>query len=418
LIVIITGILFLRFAYRLSWNHRERLWCEYFGKDRESPKDSWKTFWRQWGELAENHRASFSWSNIKTLLPRIAKSLYQAWKNRETPAGWFVDVWDEAWERQFDPRARTPIPPQRRSALRIGGWNPPLVEDKSIDPGRLSIDAESLFKAYLLLSLLPVRICRGVAKIVLYFMLAYMVSSLLKDPPTLLLIRGPYSHCFDFLFLMAALFVCLFVLFYVLDSARVTAKLLDFISRHPTRWPRKLLQEKSDSMGVEAKHLDGWLDVDFTAVQTKEFGRIMFGPITIIFLLIASRWSYFDAWTWTPSLIAIFGMNLLLATFCWAVVRQSARAVRDSALTKLEEAIRRVANSEVSEYGVPTPEGAVALLPKRDYVRRLIALQEKVKGESRGAYARWFQDPSYLGLFIPTGISGILAAIAQFWLNK
>jgi hypothetical protein len=71
-------------------------------------------------------------------------------------------------------------------------------------------------------------------------------------------------------------------------------------------------------------------------------------------------------------------------------------------------------NSGLTQFGVPTSDIGLAQLSKKAYLARLNDLRVEIESNNSGAFARWIQDPAYLALFIPTGTSGILAAIAQF----
>jgi hypothetical protein len=385
------GILFLWYAYRRHQLHRKRLWREYFGKDWTPMEQHWKGFWDEWAK--------------STVLRRIRRLIS-------------ARAWDAFWESHFDPSRRNPTTPQRGSPLCINSWRMPLVRDPEVDIDELSVDAETLFKIYVRRGLWLVRLVLSMLKAIAYVAILVLASSLTRSAPTLLLIRGPFSHLLDFVVLMAAVLICLLVLFYMLDAARLTGKFLDSISHHPTRWPAALLKEKAEFLGIEPKHLDGWIDVDFAAMHTEEVGGLMVCPFLLQFLLFVSRSSFFDTWTWPMILICIFVINFILAVICWAVVRQAAREVRRSALNRLEKSIASVENAATGLFELPVPGGRTVQLAKEDYLRRLSALRERVQLETRGAYAQWFQDPSYIGVFIPTGITGLLSVIVQLWLNK
>ena len=148
----------------------------------------------------------------------------------------------------------------------------------------------------------------------------------------------------------------------------------------------------------------------------------MFGPLLLILLLLLSRSCCFDNWTWPNGLIAIFVMNFLAATACWWVVRHAADNVRKSALRRLNAIIQVVKHSEQSTFKIPAPGGIDALqfidLPKDDYLSNLKKIHKRIVNERRGAFARWFQDPTYMAVCIPSGISGIVSLIGSFWLSK
>jgi hypothetical protein len=107
--------------------------------------------------------------------------------------------------------------------------------------------------------------------------------------------------------------------------------------------------------------------------------------------------------------------------------------VRKLALERLAEFISSVENSNEASFEVLTPESLKEFktmrpgvleeprttpLPKKDYLRRLKSVHKAIVDERRGAYANWFQDPTYLAVFVPSSISAILSLIASYWLKK
>jgi hypothetical protein len=52
------------------------------------------------------------------------------------------------------------------------------------------------------------------------------------------------------------------------------------------------------------------------------------------------------------------------------------------------------------------------------YLRRLKALRRETLAEQHGAYAPWFQDPTYFAVFIPTGFAGVFSVVFQIWFNQ
>jgi len=57
-------------------------------------------------------------------------------------------------------------------------------------------------------------------------------------------------------------------------------------------------------------------------------------------------------------------------------------------------------------------------ISKQDYLSHLDAVSKVIADEQRGAYARWFQDPTYLAVFIPSGLSGLIPLIGWLWPDK
>jgi hypothetical protein len=344
------------------------------------------------------------------------------WKNFFYQDG--VD-WDSFWE-QCRGKGMNALRPGSEHEWRLwwpAGWVPEFKEmDRDGEP-EVGVDALGLFRQYLHFGRFGFRLLRAGLHAVIYAVLAGSLIFWLRDIPTWLLVRGPWSHLCDRYVLAAAVFVTLLALFFVMDAALLTNRILDCISQHPTLWPADPLRDIARKRSVKEEHLDGFLDVQFTAIQTEELGSRMFGPVLLLLLLIFSRLPFFDNWTWPPGLILIFAMNFVLATVCWWVVRRAAGQVRKLALERINDAISSVKSSQDPSVTINF-SGQPALpvtLPTKKYLRNLKAVHQAISEENRGAYARWFQDPTYLAVFIPSGISGIVSVIASlpsWWTNK
>ena len=110
--------------------------------------------------------------------------------------------------------------------------------------------------------------------------------------------------------------------------------------------------------------------------------------------------------------------NLLLTVFCWWLVRQSASQVRNDALKRLATIRTSVKNSQRKTYkiAVPAMVASNGIVPagKKQYLENLDAMIAAIIDEHRGAFAVWFQDPTYLAVGIPSGITGIVSLILSY----
>ncbi|HTV42575.1 MAG TPA: hypothetical protein VMF08_18565 [Candidatus Sulfotelmatobacter sp.] len=355
-LVVVLTLLFLFVAYWRRQRHRKRLWEDYFS---EGERDSWKTFYEECsGSQGE-------------------------------PASLF-------WE-----------------------WRPPIKENDRSAEKHACVDALGLFCCYLRIAKFPRRACRIILCMGLYLVIMGSLFYYLNDVPLSLMIRGQWSHIFDFGILILAISCNLFVLFYVLDSTLLTKRLLDYLGRHPTYWPKRPVEKGAREFGLDPKDLDSWLDVDFAAVQTNEIGPLMFGPIILQLLMLLSRIPYFDNWTWPVSLIVIFALNFLAAAVAWWIIRHAAENVRKDALQRIAAAVVTARSSD-NEF-VQIPEVAdpwtAQKLKIEKYLENLKALRDKIEKERRGAFALWFQDPTYLAVFVPSGVSGVVSLISAIWLK-
>jgi hypothetical protein len=140
--------------------------------------------------------------------------------------------------------------------------------------------------------------------------------------------------------------------------------------------------------------------------------------------MLVARNSYFDNWSWPPALLFIFVGNLILSATAWAILRRSAAGIKKSALEalnrNLREAERDIADKKTSAEKTPETSGTQTSSSAKDElpspaVRKigLLEIKRRIEEERRGAYSRWFQDPAFLAMLIPTGLLGILSILLQ-----
>ena len=310
--------------------------------------------------------------------------------------------------------------PFRSWVRKVGGWGT-VAPDK-----RGRVVAQTLFEAYVRGGFVHRRHLRAIVSAVGYAVLAFAIVTSVGGMPERLCVRVLWSARIDLWLLGLTIFCFLVVLFYALDAARLSDTMLESLARRAAVWPEALTEKWARQKGLRAGDFDGWLKVRFAADKTRETGRLMFTPFVIFFLLLLSRNSYFEAWTWTRSSIAIFAANFVIAATCWAVVRHSARHLRAAASAQLAEVKQQVEVRGEKTITVPLPEtpavsaatGLTVACPKRTYLKRLEELADDIKKERRGAFAHWIQDPTYIALFIPTGVTGILTVLVHYWLSK
>jgi hypothetical protein len=287
------------------------------------------------------------------------------------------------------------------------------------------VDASQLFLDYCHMGRRRFRHARAWIMAGSYAMIAALSVYLTSGMPDRLCVRGLNSFRFDTALLVFSIVGFLLVLFYTLDAARLAGKMLKHIAR-PTLWPAWLLQKWAREKCVREQDLDGWLDVQFAVEKTRETGRLLIYPFVIFLLLLLARHNYFDNWSWPASLVLIFGFNFLLAAACWWFVRQSARHVKRRAMTSLQNTIHHIGNGQEERFRTPASvdsdsPGAigkgVSVYTREAYAKRLGELRKEIEDEKRAAYAHWIQDPTYLALFIPTGVTGLLTIVLGRWLS-
>jgi hypothetical protein len=121
------------------------------------------------------------------------------------------------------------------------------------------------------------------------------------------------------------------------------------------------------------------------------------------FLFILARNSYFDNWSWPPTLIIIFTSNMLLAVFTWIKLRRVARKIRNEAFDELDEKIAR------AQHALDKDRNA----PERPRLRALIRFRKEIEEENKGAYSKFIQDPTVVAMLVPSSAVTLLLILMQ-----
>lgn len=402
LLVLFLGIFFFWIAGWRRRRHRKKLWKEYFCEDEAADEDFDKSWDHFYNECSKRWNPGLSPGEEHGLLESDA---FQLWQKAGKPRG---EAWDDWIQAETEMR-------REKCISLFFNWTPPFI-DKS---GEAFVNATALFRSYLNLGQVKKRVKRMLSWAAVYILLAISMFFYFHDFPTMLLIRGHDSHDFDFIMTVLAVGMTLLVLFYVVDATLLTKRILDYISSHPTCWPERRLRKNAADFGIRPEHLDGLLDVDFAAVQTAEIGPLMFGPIILQLLLLISRSPYFDDWTWPPCLVVIFAINFLTAAICWWAVRGATDNVRKDALNRMEEATRSVENLDKNSLlEVPRNPTETRKVSASDYLENLKKVRTKIENEHRGAFAKFFQDPTSMAVFIPSSLSGIGSVVFSYFISR
>jgi len=352
----------------------------------------------------------------------------QGWKDRKAFAS-FGD-WDDKPDF-FDPPRR------------------PGFENES------RIVAQTLWTRYIRGGRISVRLIRVVPLALLFIAAGFSLILLLLDGLPPVPGRGSASFCWDRLFLGLAILTSVGLTFYIADATTLNRHLIDYLVQCETKWPEDayrslrerwkastILQRKEteidhypsllgwlrsrwylrpfiprpsttksenlpqevDSGSLISKHstekvpperlLDEYLDIDLIATRTEVVGGLIYYPFVLITLMIVSRISLFDNWTWPAGLFIVIAGNGGYAAWSAWMLRRAAEDARQRALKNLNDIlIARTAEGDA--------KGAVA-----ETARETIAM---IKAEERGAFAAISRHPLIGALLLPSGGAGIWA---------
>jgi len=407
-LVVLGGVTFFVLVGYQRQKYRQTLWEKYFkdGTPQPGQKKNWLDVWKQFRQ--ERWKPERPPDLTSAIVKQDAQDLCaQAGKK-------------DAKTEEFLPQAARQLEQERKAGL-IFDWMPPFVENPDDKAGTACVHTLALFRCYFRLGLFLKRLGRMMVYLAFYVLVAGSILVARHDIPTTFNIRGHYSHLFDLIASVASATTALLVLFYVLDGALLTKRLLDAISRYPTRWPERPLRQRAVQFAVQPKHLDGLLDVDFAALQTDELRPFMLWPIFLVLALALSRSTWLDNWSWPMGLKLVFVATFVAAAVGWWIVRRSAREVRQYALKQLDAYKQEIGNSEAEIPGISKTEALSdenVKPPKEVYLSHLEAVRKAIQEEQRGAYAKWFQDPTFLAVFIPSGLTGLIPFLGWLMPNK
>ncbi|MFN0066674.1 MAG: hypothetical protein ACKVYV_03460 [Limisphaerales bacterium] len=256
------------------------------------------------------------------------------------------------------------------------------------------VDALALYQSYLSRAQFTHRMLRVLPQAAGYVALGTAFVLLAGGVPETPIVRGGLARGVDAVLLWTQVALFSVLLFYVFDAVRMTARMLERLATAPTVWPSEVVKDEAGRLGVEPRHLEGWLDVEFAAEKTKETSQLIILPFIVLGLMLVSRSGFFDDWTWPPRLVVVFGLSFVLALAVSRAVRRAAREVKAAALAGVERALS-AARSGAKDESSP----ALAALKE---------LRARIEQEGRGAYSGFVQDPALLAVLIPTGGLGLL----------
>jgi hypothetical protein len=251
-----------------------------------------------------------------------------------------------------------------------------------------------------------IRFARILPPVVCYFFLGILFLHLFGWPEVPA--RGWWAIRWDWWLSRASALAVVILTVYVADATLLNRRLIVYLTRGPTNWPDGAFNNlRARWRLISSRHVEipeddlliDYLDIDLIARRTEVVGGLIYYPFVIISILILSRASLFDYWTWPSSLLILIVLLLAYATFSAASLRQTAERARQSALQRL--------NDKLIAY---TAEGRA----KKKEARTIREAATLIRRESRGAFAAIRQHPLAGALLLPSGSAGIWALLQYF----
>ena len=333
---------------------------------------------------------------------KINKALWQSERNVE--CDFALPEFGDSLEKS----APTPkLPPEKGWWYRVIA--PVTVRHWKCDKDK-TIDAALLWKYYCDSGALRTRWLRIGPLIVCFLAVSSCLLILLGAPAVPA--RGDWARNWDGVFLVLAILGSVSLTFYVADVTLLCRRFIHYLMKDVTTWPEAAVTNlrgrwsRTEGATVPAEGkippnelLREYLDIDFIARGTDFVGRLVYYPFIVISLLIISRSSIFDYWTWPLALLIIVSFNAGYAAFSVVYLRRTAESARQRSLKRLHDML-------ISYTAIGKGEEKEA-----NTIREATAL---IQNEDRGAFAAISQQPLAAALLLPSGSAGIWALLQFF----
>src|SRR5438874_8905542 len=269
--------------------------------------------------------------------------------------------------------------------LRLEQWRMTRSDKSGTEP---EFSAQEAWHAYLCRNKFWPRFIRIGVLFTLYFLFSFIVLRLF--PPPLPPARGEFAFQFDKVVIIATAIGMMILSFYVVDAIQLNSNFIRMFARVVTKWGDAVVEKSWRSPPLSEEELSAYNEIFFVADRTQVVARLIWYPLVVLTLMIVARLSFFDNWTWSPGLLAIYGINA-----CWAVgsailLRRAAEQLRDATLSNLQ--LSRIRGR--------------AIEAKRATFDELIA---EIRGLKKGAFAPLSEQPFIRAVLFPGAGLGLLA---------
>ena len=268
--------------------------------------------------------------------------------------------------------------------LGLEQWRMTRSDKSGTEP---EFSAQETWHAYLCRNKFWPRFIRIGVLFTLYFLFSFIVLRLF--PPPLPPARGEFAFQFDKVVIIATAIGMMILSFYVVDAIQLNSNFIRMFARVVTKWGA-VVEKSWRSPPLSEEELSAYNEIFFVADRTQVVARLIWYPLVVLTLMIVARLSFFDNWTWSPGLLAIYGINA-----CWAVgsailLRRAAEQLRDATLSNLQ--LSRIRGR--------------AIEAKRATFDELIA---EIRGLKKGAFAPLSEQPFIRAVLFPGAGLGLLA---------
>jgi hypothetical protein len=196
-----------------------------------------------------------------------------------------------------------------------------------------NLDATELWDEYYQWGDTRQRVLRTLALTILYMAFASIVFKLL--PSADYLCRGDGCGLVRIV-LIPGVIAMLFLIFFVTDATRLCINWLKSLGKKQITWSKQTLEACRARLNIDDETICEWLKIRLIADRTQEVGQLLYYPFIIIILMLLSRSTYFDNWTFPQALAIVVGVNVVILVSVSVLLRHAAETVRSTIVDRLE----------------------------------------------------------------------------------
>ena len=303
------------------------------------------------------------------------------------------------------PLAQSAIPPQTTISgsgssffeffSRLGSFEKWDVVDKSSD----KVDVQKLWNLYRSKGSRANRMWRAAVASLFFYAIALLIVAIwgFPRPPA----RGDWAtDCFNIVTYVFVGPLTFLLIFRMLDSMLLNRRFIRCVAESPNgvQWPPATLKKlkKYKIKATDCADLNEYLEIRLIAMRTDVAGKVVYYPLLVLLLLVASTNGFFCNWDWPLGVIIVCVLTALIAVAGALVLRNCAEGARTNALRSL----RRKAVVDLMTGSL-----------KQDRFKELIS---RIESEREGAFSLLSQYPTLAAILLPSGGLGIWALLQYF----
>jgi hypothetical protein len=188
---------------------------------------------------------------------------------------------------------------------------------------------------------------------------------------------------------LADVFATFYLLFLVADVALYCVWFVRDLRDPESKWPCETLVAFKRRFGFRVNFPDDWIDLEFIAQRTRAMSIVIYYPFIALALMIVSRSSLFDNFSYSVPILATNGVGFAIVVGCSVALSRAAEYSRQLAVKRLNEQI--VLANGAQDTGLAA---------------QLSTLLARVQALSDGAFTPWAQQPLVRALLLPVASYG------------